>query len=218
MWRSIAWIGLAVVLTVSCGWAAGIYAAEVSEDQIEGRWTSQAGTSLTFHDDHTFTAEHFDTLPVASDCKNPAALSSGSWSFFASSEADQPDEADATAAHGSVLSLVFLADGCEVYVYLFGDEDDPAMCPTGAPDAGCPNDGYLNRNKTEASALQAGDESGFGDLVVPGGEELAEADFLLATAPARAGGDEAGLLFCHEPSRRTLALITRVQLKECTQG
>ncbi|MFF4249076.1 hypothetical protein ACFYY2_32090 [Streptomyces sp. NPDC001822] len=33
------------------------------------------------------------------------------------------------------LSLVFLADGCEVYVYLFGDEDDPSMC-------------YLHRNET----------------------------------------------------------------------
>ncbi|MEV0027227.1 hypothetical protein AB0H45_34535 [Streptomyces atroolivaceus] len=144
---------MAVVLKVSCGWAAGIYAAELSEDQIEGRWTSQAGTSLTFHEDHAFTAEDFDALPVASDCTYPAALSSGRWSFFASSGADQPEAMDATAARGSVLSLVFLADGCEVYVYLFGDEGDPSMCPTGDPDAGCPNDGYLYRNKTTPSAL-----------------------------------------------------------------
>lgn len=74
---SIAFIAAAVALTVSCGWAAAIHAAEISADQVEGRWTSEAGTSLTFHEDHTFTAEHFDELPVAHDCEEPSALSSG---------------------------------------------------------------------------------------------------------------------------------------------
>ncbi|MFJ1551680.1 hypothetical protein [Streptomyces sp. NPDC088246] len=154
LWRSIAFIGLVVALTVSCGWAAGIYAAEVSADQVEGRWTSEAGTSLTFQEDHTFAAEHFDELPVASDCKTPSALASGRWAFYASADADQFNAADETATHGTVLSLIFSAGDCEVYVYFFGDEDDPSMCPTGDPDAGCPSDGYLHQNETVASALE----------------------------------------------------------------
>ncbi|MFI8327153.1 hypothetical protein [Streptomyces sp. NPDC085529] len=140
-----------VALTVACGWAAAIHAAEISADQVEGRWTSEAGTSLTFHEDHTFTAEHCDALPVAHDCEETSALSSGRWAFYATTEADQFNRADETANRGTVLSLVFSTGDCEVGAYLFGDEDDPVMCPTGDADVGCPSDGYLRRIQTVAS-------------------------------------------------------------------
>ncbi|MGW8989884.1 hypothetical protein ACWGRF_08155 [Streptomyces zhihengii] len=149
--RSIAVIGALVALTVSCGWAAAIHAAEISADQVEGRWTSEAGTSLTFHENHTFTAEHFNELPVAHDCEEPAALSSGRWAFYAPTEADRFPTADETATRGTVLSLIFFTGDCEVGAYLFGDEDDPAICPTADADVGCPSDGYLHRNQTAAS-------------------------------------------------------------------
>ncbi|MFE5710326.1 hypothetical protein ACFQ7J_05785 [Streptomyces sp. NPDC056501] len=144
-----------VALTVSCGWAAAIHAAEISADQVEGRWASEAGTSLTFNEDHTFTAGHFDKLPVAHDCEKPLALSSGRWAFYAPSEADQFSTADETATRGTVLSLIFSTGDCEVAAYLFGDEDDPVMCPTGDSDVGCPSDGYLQRNQTAASGSEA---------------------------------------------------------------
>ncbi|MFC8835803.1 hypothetical protein ACFT8V_21820 [Streptomyces griseoincarnatus] len=151
LWRSIAYIGAVAALTVSCGWAAAIHAAEISADQVKGRWTSEAGTSLTFHEDHTFTTERFDELPVAHDCENPSALSSGRWAFYAPAETDEINTADETATRGTVLSLIFSTGDCEVDVFLFGDEDDPVMCPTGHPDAGCPGDGYLHRNQATAS-------------------------------------------------------------------
>lgn len=81
IWRSAAFTAVAIALTVSCGLAAAIYATEISADQLAGRWTNEAGTSLTFHADHTFTSENFDKLPVASDCTHPSDLSSGSWVF-----------------------------------------------------------------------------------------------------------------------------------------
>ncbi|MGW0561646.1 hypothetical protein ACWDZ4_13755 [Streptomyces sp. NPDC003016] len=60
--------------------------------------------------------------------------------------------AEETATRGAVLSLTFSAGDCEVAAYLFGDEDDPVMCPTGDdPDAGCPGDGCLDRNQPTAS-------------------------------------------------------------------
>jgi hypothetical protein len=116
-----------------------------------GRWTSEAGTSLTFHEDHTFTTEHFDELPVAHDCASPSALSSGRWAFYAPAGADEINTADETAASGTVLSLIFSNGDCEVDAYLFGDEDDLVMCPTGDPDDGCPSGGYLHRNQATAS-------------------------------------------------------------------
>ncbi|MFE5591176.1 hypothetical protein [Streptomyces sp. NPDC056549] len=152
LWRSIAVVGVVVALTVSCGWAAAIHAAEVSADQVEGRWTSEGGTSLTFQEDHTFTAEHFDRLPVASDCKEPSAWWSGRWAFYAHTELSQFNAADESATRGTVVSLMFSAGDCEVGAYLFGDEDDPVMCLTGDPDVGCPSDGYLERNQAAASA------------------------------------------------------------------
>ncbi|MFC9589377.1 hypothetical protein ACFTUC_06205 [Streptomyces sp. NPDC056944] len=151
LWRSIAVVGAAVALTVSCGWVATIHAAEISADQVEGRWTSDGGTSLTFQEDHTFTAEHFDRLPVATDCKEPSALPSGRWAFYAPTESSQFNTADESATRGTVVSLIFSAGDCEVDAYLFGDEDDPVLCPTGDPDVGCPSAGYLERNHAAAS-------------------------------------------------------------------
>jgi hypothetical protein len=140
-----------MALTVSCGWAAAIHAAEISADQVEGRWTSEDGTLLTFEGDHTFTAKHFDQLPVASDCEELSALSSGRWAFYARTESGQFNAADESAARGTVVSLIFSVSDCEVDAYLFGDEDDPVMCPTGDPDVGCPSDGYLQRDQAAAS-------------------------------------------------------------------
>ncbi|MFG3023849.1 hypothetical protein ACGFZQ_35855 [Streptomyces sp. NPDC048254] len=112
-------------------------------NELAGRWVSEAGTSLTFRKDHTFTSEHFS----ASDCGDLATPESGTWAFNAltgNHELDTPDEA---ATRGSVLSLGSVASECTVTVYLFGDEDDPVMCPTGDADAGCPSDEYLRRSE-----------------------------------------------------------------------
>lgn len=152
---SIAFVAAVVALTVSCGWAVAIHAAEISADQVEGRWTSEADTSLTFHEDRTFTAEHFDKLPVAHDCGEPSALSSGRWAFYVPAEGDQFNTADETAARGTVLSLIFTTGDCEVRAYLFGDDGAPVMCPTGDADVGCPGDGYLHRNQPAASGPEA---------------------------------------------------------------
>jgi hypothetical protein len=107
VWRSVALTVAAVALTVSCGWAAAIYAAEIPAGQVEGLWTSEAGTSLT--------------------------------------ETGEISTADESVTRGTVLSLTFSATDCAVDVYLFGDEDDPVMCPTDEPDDGCPTTGYLSR-------------------------------------------------------------------------
>ncbi|MFD5099840.1 hypothetical protein [Streptomyces albidochromogenes] len=148
LWRPIVIMGAVGTLTVSCGLAAVIHAAEVSTDQVAGRWTSDGGTSLTFHEDHAFTAEDFDELAVSSGCENPSALSSGLWAFPAEgSPLITPDE---TVTRGTVLSLTFSASECEVTAYLFGDEDDPVLCPTDDADVGCPMDDYLHRNQTTA--------------------------------------------------------------------
>ncbi|MEV3993779.1 hypothetical protein AB0J57_33320 [Streptomyces sp. NPDC049837] len=101
------------------------------------------GASLTFRADRTFTSEHFDELPVASGCGDPAALSSGRWAFYAPDETGSRRTADDAATRGTVLSLTFSPDDCTVHAYLFGDEDDPVLCPTRDPDDGCRADGYL---------------------------------------------------------------------------
>ncbi|MEU0601989.1 hypothetical protein ABZ484_27675 [Streptomyces sp. NPDC006393] len=147
VWWSVAFTAVTMALTMSCGWAAAIYAAEIPAGRLEGRWTSEAGTSLTFRPDHTFTSEHFDKLPVASRCNAPAALSSGRWAFYGPSDTDKSYTADEAVTHGSVLSLTFSTGDCTVDAYLFGDEDDPAMCPTDDPDDGCPATGYLDRTE-----------------------------------------------------------------------
>lgn len=143
VWRLAALALAAVTLTVSCGYAAAIYATEISADQVAGRWASEAGTSLTFHADHTFTSEHFDTLPVASDCDTlpPVArreLTSGRWAF-------DDGTAGETATRGTVLSLTFTGSECAVHAYVFGDAADPALCPTDDPDDGCRSKDYLQR-------------------------------------------------------------------------
>lgn len=148
---SVAFTAAAMALTVSCGWAAAIYAAEIPADQLEGRWTSENGTSLTFQADHTFTSEHFAKLPIASLCNDPSALSSGRWAFYNPTEAGKGYTAGEAVTHGSSLSLTFSADGCTVDTYLFGDEEDPAMCPTADPDEGCPPTEYLHRTNQPES-------------------------------------------------------------------
>ncbi|MEU1482621.1 hypothetical protein [Streptomyces sp. NPDC005752] len=142
LWHSVVCTGVAVALTASCGWAAAIYGAEVSAEQVEGRWDNDAGTSLTFREDHTFTAGHFGALPVASECWNP---SSGRWAFYSSVQADE------AATHGSMMSLTFSGDDCEVVAYFFGDEDDLVMCPTEDPDAGCLDGSSFRRSRSVAS-------------------------------------------------------------------
>ncbi|MFD7134795.1 hypothetical protein [Streptomyces sp. NPDC059894] len=158
VWRSAAFavVAMTMTMTVSCGWAAGIHAAEVPADQVEGRWVNEAGTSLTFRADHTFTSVHFDHYPVASDCSAPSALSSGRWAFYAPAETGGSRTPDETAARGSTLALTFATDGCTVDAYLFGDEGDPGMCPTDDPDDGCPATGYLNRTNQANKALGVG--------------------------------------------------------------
>jgi hypothetical protein len=163
----------AVALTVSCGWAAAIYAAEIPADQVEGLWTSEAGTSLTFREDHTFTSEHFDELPVASGCSDPSALSSGRWAFYAPAETGEISTADESATRGTVLSLTFSSPDCTVDAYLFGDEDDPAMCPTADPDDGCPTTGYLSRtNQAEKPAARYQPHEGLAQPFTPSNAPL----------------------------------------------
>jgi hypothetical protein len=134
-----------MALTASCGLAAAVYAAEIPADRLEGRWTSESGTSLTFHADHSFTSEHFADLTAVSDCDHRSALRSGRWAFYAPTGSGGISVPDETATQGIAVSLSSGTQDCSVDVYLFGDEDDPAMCPTDDPDAGCPSDGYLSR-------------------------------------------------------------------------
>ncbi|MGA5411959.1 hypothetical protein ACPCSC_32480 [Streptomyces lavendulocolor] len=44
-----------------------------------------------------------------------------------------------------MLSLTFAEADCTVDVYVFGDEADPGLCPTGDPDEGCHSKDYLHR-------------------------------------------------------------------------
>ncbi|GAA0611979.1 hypothetical protein [Streptomyces crystallinus] len=134
------------MLTSSCGLAAAMYAAEIPATQLAGRWTSKAGTSLVFHEDHTFTSEHLSGRPFPQECSTASAIASGRWAFYVperSAEMKGLLSADEAAAKGFVLALS--AGKCTVDVYLFGDEDDPAMCPTDDADDGCPSDTYLHR-------------------------------------------------------------------------
>ncbi|MET7474702.1 hypothetical protein ABZT17_10145 [Streptomyces sp. NPDC005648] len=140
--RWTALVAAATALTVSCGLAASVYAADISVNELAGRWISKAGTSLTFHKDHTFTSEHF----TASDCGDLATPESGTWAFYAFTGSHERGTPDDAAMRGSVLSLASVASSCTVTVYLFGDEDNPVMCPTGDADAGCPSDEYLRRS------------------------------------------------------------------------
>ncbi|WP_329389627.1 hypothetical protein OG625_36765 [Streptomyces sp. NBC_01351] len=146
VWRAAA-CAVAVLLTGSCGYAAAIHAAEISEGQLVGRWTSPAGTSLTFSKDHTFAGTGFDQVEALAGCGNPGALSTGRWAFYGSADGSSASRPDETVTRGHDLSLTFTdVPNCTVWVYLYGGSEDPAMCPTRDPDAGCPMGGYLKRD------------------------------------------------------------------------
>ncbi|MFJ5779312.1 hypothetical protein [Streptomyces sp. NPDC093094] len=131
-----------MALTVSCGLAVGLYAADLTEQEVKGRWVSGAGASLVFHVDHTFTSERF----TAATCGDMATPEFGTWAFYASAADGELAAPDAAARRGSVLELTSASVTCTVTVYLFGDEEDPVMCPTGDADAGCLSDEYLRRS------------------------------------------------------------------------
>ncbi|SNS69274.1 hypothetical protein SAMN05216252_107437 [Actinacidiphila glaucinigra] len=138
---------VACMLTTSCtgGLAAAVWAAEIPADQLTGRWTSGSGTSLTFREDHTFSSVRPAGMPSATHCVDPSVLASGRWAFEVFPEEGGFGTYDETAMRGSVVSLRFADGGCEVTAYLFGDEDDPVLCPTDDTDIGCPEEDYLKR-------------------------------------------------------------------------
>ncbi|MCZ4125742.1 hypothetical protein [Streptomyces sp. H39-S7] len=134
----------AMAMTASCDLAPSLYAVAISAGQLEGRWASEAGASLTFHSDHTFTSDRF-TLPAASGCGGSSEPGAGRWAFYANPRAGEAGPPDEDVTRGAVLSLSFGTGTCWVTAYLFGDADDPDMCPTDDVDLGCPSDGYLHR-------------------------------------------------------------------------
>ncbi|MEV7523862.1 hypothetical protein [Streptomyces sp. NPDC091371] len=150
-WRAIVLAVTGVVLTASCGYAAAIHSAEIPQEQLVGTWTSSAGTSLTFSNDHTFTGTGFDKVEAMAGCAHRETLSTGRWAFYVSPEGNGSIVPDETATRGNDLELSFADDpGCTVWVYLyghFGDGEDPSMCPTKDPDDGCPAGGYLKRDE-----------------------------------------------------------------------
>ncbi|MFJ1863917.1 hypothetical protein ACIOD1_04740 [Streptomyces sp. NPDC088097] len=142
LWSSVALTAAAAALTASCALATAMYMTSISADELTGRWVvSDTAVSLTFREDHTFVTEDFGRYLEAEDC-GPSGLPSGRWAF------DDPSmgSGDEAVTHGSVLTLS--SPDCTVSVFLFGEEDDPAMCPTFDPDAGCPRTGYLRRDRT----------------------------------------------------------------------
>ncbi|MFE9933064.1 hypothetical protein [Streptomyces sp. NPDC005533] len=150
-WRAIVLAITGVVLTASCGHGAAVHAAVIPQEQLVGTWTSPAGTSLTFSKEHTFSGTGFDKVKAMDDCAHPEKLSSGRWAFYASPKGDRVMVPDETATRGYDLRLFFAEDAsCTVWVYLygnFGDTEDPSMCPTDDPDAGCPPGGYMKRSE-----------------------------------------------------------------------
>ncbi|GGZ97170.1 hypothetical protein GCM10010371_66300 [Streptomyces subrutilus] len=155
-WRAMVLVVSGVVLTASCGYGAAVHAAEIPQEQLIGTWTSPAGTSLTFSKEHTFTGTGFDKVEAMADCAHPERLSNGRWAFYVSPEGDGLIVPDETATRGHDLQLSFSEDPtCTVWVYLygyFGDTEDPGMCPTEDPDAGCPPDGYMERSAASTSS------------------------------------------------------------------
>ncbi|MEW2555860.1 hypothetical protein ACWGRF_20005 [Streptomyces zhihengii] len=140
-----------MVLTASCGYAAALHAAEIPQEELVGTWTSSAGTSLAFSEEHTFTGTGFDRVDAMADCERPEALSGGRWAFYVSPDGSGLAVPDEKATRGHELQLSFTEDpACTVWVYLygyFGDAEHPSMCPTKDPDVGCPADGYLKREQ-----------------------------------------------------------------------
>ncbi|MEU9304469.1 hypothetical protein [Streptomyces sp. NPDC048269] len=142
-WRPIVLAVTGVVLTASCGYAAAIHSAEIPQEELVGTWTSSAGRSK----EHTFAGTGFDKVE-AMGCANPETLSTGRWAFYVRPEGESRTVADETAMRGHELLLSFTEDPtCRVWVYLFGDAEDPSMCPTKDPDDGCPPGGYLKRDE-----------------------------------------------------------------------
>ncbi|MFI8105452.1 hypothetical protein [Streptomyces sp. NPDC086023] len=122
---------------VACN-AAAYHAVALSADELAGQWRSREGTLLAFRADSTFTGEDVARLSAMKSCGGGVSQSSsGKWTFGSAGEA---------AESGAILSLTFPDTDCRVFVWLFGDVDDPVMCaPDGDPDAGCEYDEYLNR-------------------------------------------------------------------------
>lgn len=130
-------------VTVACN-AAAYHAVALSADQLAGQWRSREGTVLTFHANGSFTSDGVPRLSAAESCGDGSGLSSGNWHF--GSGVDEPVD------RGAYLQLAFAGIDCRVPVFLFGDADDPVMCPTdGDPDAGCEYDEYLLRVTLAAS-------------------------------------------------------------------
>ncbi|WP_457410445.1 hypothetical protein [Streptomyces sp. TE12347] len=136
-WRRAGLMVAVGAVTVACN-AAAYHAVALPADQLAGQWRSREGTVLTFHANGSFTGDGVARLSAAERCGDLSDLSSGSWRF--GSVADEPVD------RGAYLQLTFSGVDCRVPVFLFGEADDPVMCPTvGDPDAGCEYDEYLSR-------------------------------------------------------------------------
>lgn len=124
-------------VTVACN-AAAYPAVALTPDQLAGEWRNREGTAMTFHANGSFTSDGMSRLSAAEPCRDRSDLSSGTWYF--GSGTDGPGD------RGPYVQLTFSGTDCTVPVFLFGEEDDPVMCPTdGDPDAGCEYDAYLHR-------------------------------------------------------------------------
>ncbi|WP_405442550.1 hypothetical protein OG373_34810 [Streptomyces avidinii] len=142
-WRRAGLMVAVGAVTVACN-AAAYHAVALSADQLAGQWRSREGTVLTFHANGSFTSDGVPRLSAAERCGNRSDMSSGSWHFGPG--VDEPVD------RGAYLQLTFSGTDCRVPVFLFGEADDPVMCPTvGDPDAGCEYDEYLRRVALAAS-------------------------------------------------------------------
>ncbi|MFE9468703.1 hypothetical protein ACFYNW_34710 [Streptomyces virginiae] len=142
-WRRAGLMVAVGAVTVACN-AAAYHAVALSADQLAGQWRSREGTVLTFHANGSFTSDGVPRLSAAERCGNRSDMSSGSWHF--GSGVDEPVD------RGAYLQLTFSGTDCRVPIFLFGEADDPVMCPTvGDPDAGCEYDEYLRRVALAAS-------------------------------------------------------------------
>ncbi|MGG8410318.1 hypothetical protein ACM614_29050 [Streptomyces sp. 12297] len=140
-WR----VGLmAAVCAVLAGCnAAAYHAVSLDTAELAGQWRSREGTTLTFQEDGTFTGREVARLSAARSCGDLSRTTSGTWHFGSEFE---------PADHGPVLYFTPSGTNCQVFVILFGDADDPAMCPTdGDPDQGCEYDEYLHRTVPAAA-------------------------------------------------------------------
>lgn len=54
-----------------------------------------------------------------------------------------------SATRGSSLALAFDGQSCGMDVHLYGDDDDPSMCPARDADEGSATTGYLRRSDEE---------------------------------------------------------------------